>query len=432
MGPATAPCVSELCVDNPRHPHSQHQPTPGTAALPRQRGRARVGVSQTVIVPGADHARGGWGQADGGGGVVGGRGAMAGYTSDGRACAVLRAAERALLCGTIQPHANGVPVVVAVQDPLHRALLCDDTQAGAEAAPVVCARPAHGRRGARSSGGGGVQGGRRGNRRRISQQRGAGGGGGGHCCGAGIERALGLCQRAHGALALFPNPHPYLHTFTLALALALALALTPTPAVLRCSRRRISRVRLTRLAPPPRSGCAAYLLWLYLLWSKAPSPCCRLPRCTTYCDYTYCGYTYYGAGRRATPSERLCAINHPHPRPVCRVHALGLARDRPDRGRRPARGGGGQARGQRAQDLRHGGRHPRHLHVHRGLDRRATQPRLHAGASAGHRKHVPLQLTPAIPALSAPAAARLSLHRLQNKRTHRVLTQTGVLSAPRH
>ena len=40
---------------------------------------------------------------------------------------------------------------------------------------------------------------------------------------------------------------------------------------------------------------AAYLLWLYLLWSKAPSPCCRLPRCTTYCDYTYCGYTYSNA-----------------------------------------------------------------------------------------------------------------------------------------
>ena len=37
---------------------------------------------------------------------------------------------------------------------------------------------------------------------------------------------------------------------------------------------------------------AAYLLWLYLLWSLFAPP--QGPRCTTYCGYTYCGSTYYG------------------------------------------------------------------------------------------------------------------------------------------
>ena len=170
---------------------------------------------------------------------------------------------------------------------------------------------------------------------------------------------------------------------------------------------------------------AAYLVWPYLPWSLFTLA--HGPRCTT-----YYGYTHYGAGRRAASSERPRASNRPHPRPACWVHALGLARDCLDRGRWATRCGGGQARGQRTQDLRHGGRHPRHLRLHRGLDRRATQRRLHAGPPAGHRKHVPLQFAAALPALPATAAARVSLHRrLQNKRTHGVLTQTSVLSVPR-
>mmetsp|Transcript_12843 Transcript_12843/g.30604 ORF Transcript_12843/g.30604 Transcript_12843/m.30604 type:complete len:227 (-) Transcript_12843:744-1424(-) len=117
------------------------------AAVHWRDGSARVGAAQAADVPRPDRTRGGERACDGASGLPWRLRPVDGLAACGCPCALLRPAERPLLCRAVQPPRQLVPAMVAVEDTLHCLLLRHHSEEVSTAAAVARARAAHRRRG---------------------------------------------------------------------------------------------------------------------------------------------------------------------------------------------------------------------------------------------------------------------------------------------